>query len=418
MGLFDIFKRNKVQEQPVEERKINLGGLLYNSSSSFVGNKAMKLSAFYCGVQQISDAVGMLPKNIVKYTNRESVEVNHSLWKVLNLKPNEKDIPFQMWKSAIEHMIIKGNAFMLIERDANLNVVALRPVENDFVTTLPQPNGTIKYSVSGVGTVDAINMLDFAMHRDEMFRGVPLLRYAYNCLEGCANTETAANKFFKGGAGLSGILQAAATLTQEQKSQIRESWNQAFSGEGSNGIAVLPQGLSFSPVSVSPKDAMLIEAREFGVVEIARFLNISPIRLFDLKDVNYNSMESTDLNFVQNTCRPYCEVIRNEINLKLFKPSEVGKVGISFDYSDALQTNKESEINYYRGLLTNALATPNEIRKKLGFSSIPKEDGGDALICQISYGTLSDIYNGKYLKQNAQEQSTQQDNKVSGGKEE
>ena len=407
-----IFSRKKVEAAP-ETRSIKLGGLLYNQISNFTNSQAMKLSAVYCATNQISNAVAMLPINIVKYDSEQKRPIEHPLWKVLNISPDEKYNHFGVFKMAIESVILRGNAYFIIERDNKLDVKALHYIAADYVTPMLQQDGTVKYNVAGMSSlVEAQDMIHLWQHIDENFNGISTLRYAYNCLVSASNAESAADKFFKGGAGLNGILKAAATLTDEQKKQIRESWNQAFSNEG-NGIAVLPQGLDFQAVSVNPEDAQLLESREFSVTEIARFFNISPIKLFQLNEVSYSSMESTELYFLQDTIAPYVQMLVEEFNRKLFKPSDIGKIGVEFDYTSSLRTNRQAEAEYYRTMLTNGVMSINEIRGKLG---LPKIDdvSGNAHFMQISYGTAEDIASGKYLKQNSQDQNVKLDNKVSG----
>ena len=411
MGIFS--RKQKTPVQP-EERSINLGGLMFNSSSSYSESRAMKLSAFYCGVNQISNAVAMLPINIVKYDYDEKQPIQHSLWRILNLAPDQKFNHFGAFKAAVESVIITGNAYFLIERDERLNVKALHYINSDYVQPMPQTDGTIKYLVVGMKeAVPAENMIHLWMHVDEMFNGISLLRYAYNTLKGSTNAEETANSFYAGGAGLNGILKASSVLTNDQKKQIRESWQQAFQS-GGNGIAVLPQGLDYQPVSVSPEDAQLLESREFNVVEIARFLNISPIKLFQLDEVSYSSMESTQLYFLQDTITPYVQIFVEEFNRKLFKPSEVGKIGVMFDYTNAMQTNRKELAEYYRILLTNGIMSIDEIRGQMGLPKLGTK-AGESHFIQLSYASAEDIAEGKYIKNKGNE-GTQDPNqtKVAG----
>lgn len=405
MAIFDIFRKKNIQPTVQEERSTSLGGLLFNGLSSFKENKAMQLSAFFCGVNQISNAVASLKIKVVENDVRE---INNNASRILNLQPNDKWSKFNLYKAIIEHVIVNGAAYLYIQRDDKLNVKALVPIENKFVKPLKQVDGSIKYNVANYGVVDAVNMLDFAMWRDEQWNGVPLIKYAFTTLTSASDTETAANKYYKGGAGLNGVLKASATLTNEQKQQIRDSWNQAFSVNG-NGVAVIPAGLDYTPISSNAVESQLNSAREFNVIEIARFLNISPIKLFDLDNVNYSTLEATNIYFIQDTIRPYCEMICAELNLKLVKPSELGIITFVFDYTSALAANKQVEAEYYRTLVANGICTANEVREKLGFAPM---SGGDKLMFQISYGTLEDISEGKYIKQTAQEENTKTDNKV------
>jgi HK97 family phage portal protein len=404
MGLFS--RKNKEQQ---EERSVNLGALMFNSSSSFSESAAMKLSAFYCGVNQISNALALLPVNVVKYDFDEKQPIDHPLWKILNITPDGTNNHFNSFKAAVESVIIKGNGYFYIDRDSKLNVKAIRYINADFVTPMPQPNGTIKYIVQGFpAAVEGSDMIHLYTHCDEMHNGISLLKYAYQVLMGARNADETADKFYRSGAGLNGIIKAQATLTNEQKKQIRESWNQAFN-EGGNGVAVLPQGLDYQPVSVSPEDAQLLESREFNIQEIARFLNISPIKLFQLKEVSYNSLEATQLSFLYDTVAPYIQLFIEEFNRKLFKPSEVGKLGVMFDYTAAMQTNRKDLGEYYRMMLTNGIMSIDEIRGQMGLPKLNSE-GSDSHWVQLSYQTIENIASGKVLKSQDGNQEEQDPN--------
>lgn len=416
MGIFS--RKNQENNNVKEERSESIGALLFSQGGGFGNSTAMKLSAFYCGVNQISNAVAMLPIDVAKYDNDEKRPISHPLWKLLNLSPDGKYNHFNVFKMAIESVILTGNAYFYIERDDRLNVKALRYINSDFVTPIVTEGSKVKYIVTGMKeAVDAINMIHLWMHVDESFNGISLIKYAYSTLKGAYDAENSAAKFYRGGAGLNGILKANATLTNEQKKQIRESWNQAFSVDG-NGIAVLPAGLDYQSVQISPEDASLIDNREFNITEIARFLNISPIKLFQLKEVSYSSMESTQLYFLSDTIAPYCSMIEEEFNRKLVKPSEVGKIGVFFNFTSALSTNRQAEGEYYRMMLTNGIMTINEIRGRIGLPKI-EDKAGDTHFVQISYGTAEDIAEGKYIKQNSQSQEQDKtDNKVKTNSEE
>ena len=106
--------------------------------------------------------------------------------------------------------------------------------------------------------------------------------------------------------------------------------------------------------------------------------------------------------------------MEDEFNLKLFKPSEVGKKGVDFDYSVVVATDKKTEAEYYNSLLTNGILSINDIRSRLGYEPITDELGGNAHFIQISYGTVQNVVDGAYIKQTAQTQNQQIDNKLTG----
>ena len=391
-----------------EERGISLTGLGFNGIGSTIGREqSLRLSAVYAATNMISNSVALLPINIVEVDLDKKRKIKHPLYSVLNGKPDSKLTHFEFFKMMIESLILKGNAYAYIVRDEQLNVTQLRYIDKDYVQPMLQKDGTVKYIVSGIpAAVDAINMIDLAMHRDEMFCGLSIIKYACNALRSAADAEKHSENFFKSGANLSGVLKAQATLTKEQKEQIRDSWVNAFDSNGDRvSVAVLPAGLDYQPISISPEDSQLLDTRKFNVTEIARFFNISPIKLFDYSSTSYSTLEQVQLSYLSDTIMPYIQLIQDEFNLKLFKPSQVGSKQVDFDFSVILATDKDSEVKYYRELLVNGILSYNEVRAKLGFEPM---EGGDKHILQMSYASLDDILAGKLIKN----QSDNLDNKV------
>lgn len=413
MGIFDFFRRKPQMEVNTtpEERSLAVA-LGFNSSGSFATSQSMRLSAVYAATNMISNSVALLPMKIVTEEGGRKREIVHPLTRVLNLKPNNTYNHFNFFKMLIESVILKGNGYALIERDENLNVTALHYIDADWVTPMIQADGTVKYIVNGMSqAVDAINMIHLYQHLDNTYRGISTIKYADMTLNGTHAAEKHSENFFKSGAGLMGVLKSSAPMTNEQKRQAAESWRLSISNSQGGGVAILPQGLDFTPIAISPEDSQLLETRKYNVVEISRFFNISPVKLFDYSNVSYSTLEQTSLSYLQDTILPFTQLMEDEFNLKLFKPSEVGKVMVDFDYSVMVQTDKKTEAEYYTKLITNGILTINDVRAKLGFE--PSEEvGSDKHWLQISYATIENIASGAYIKQTSQTQGQEVDNKV------
>lgn len=405
MGLFSRKKENLVPVNK-EERASGLG-LLFNHS--YGNSMEMKLSAVYCATNQISNSVAMLGVNIIKDENGDKRRVPHQLSDILNLKVDGVHTHFMFFKQLIESVILKGNGYALIIRDDKLNVEKLIYLNPDFVTVIPSATGAPpKYLVAGYGTVEAINMIHLYMHCDSEGNGISLIKYAANTLKSSNAAERQAENYFQNGGSLNGILNAAQTLTKEQVKQIRESWQQAFSSDGS-GIAVLGQGLQYTPISVNPADQQLLESRQFGILEIARFFCIPPSKLMIWDDVSYNALEYSQLIYLTDTIQPYVQMIKDEFSTKLFKPSQVGKFFVDFDFTSLLVSDSASKVKYYTDLIKNGILTLNEARSSLGFEKLDTEVG-DVHWMQLSYASAEKIAAGEYTKQNAQAQTQNTDN--------
>lgn len=418
MGIFN-FRKKKPQVEVFDKEERSLAVALgFNSINGFANTQSMRLSAVYAATNMISNSCALLPIKVITEEGGRKKEIQHPLAKVLNLKPNGKYNHFNFMKLLIESVILKGNGYAYIVRDENLNVKSLELIDADFVTPMVQPDGTVKYIVNGLNqAVDSINMIHLYQHIDNTYRGISTIKYADMALRGAHAAENHSENFFKSGAGLMGVLKASAPLTNEQKRQTAESWRMSIANTMGGGVAILPQGLDFQAIAISPEDSQLLETRKYNVVEIARFFNISPIKLFDLTNVSYSSLEQTNLSYLQDTILPFTQLMEDEFNLKLFKPSEVGKVMVDFDYSVMVQTDKKTESEYYTKLLTNGVLTINDVRSKLGFEP-SAEEGADKHWIQISYATVENVASGAYIKQNSQDQGQKVDNKVKQDEEE
>lgn len=412
MGIFDRFKKKpEIQVNTPEERSLAVA-LGFNGTTSFVTTQSMRLSAVYAATNMISNSCALLPMKIVTTEGGRKREIEHPLAKVLNLRPSTKYNHFNFIKLLIEAAILKGNGYAYIERDENLNVRQLHLLDPDFVTPAIQADGSVKYLVSGMSqAIDAINMIHIYMHLDNTYRGISTIKYADMTLHGAHAAETHSENFFKSGAGLMGVLKSSAPMTNEQKRQAAESWRMSITNTQGGGVAILPQGLDFQAIAISPEDSQLLETRKYNVVEIARFFNISPVKLFDYSNVSYSTLEQTNLSYLQDTILPFTQLMEDEFNLKLFKPSEVGRIMVDFDYSVLVQTDKNTEAEYYTKLLTNGVLTINDVRSKLGFEP-SAEVGSDKHWIQISYATVENVASGAYIKQTDQTQGQKVDNKV------
>ena len=415
-NIFDrIFGRKVEMPQEQEERSLFGGlGLGYNSISSYSNSQAMKLSTAYACTNLLSNSVALLPIKIVSYESGRKTVIEHPLERVLNLSPNSKYNHFNFWKLLIESVILNGNGYAYIVRDEKLNVKALELIDPAYVTPMPQEDGTVKYLVAGMSAaVDSANMIHLYQHCDNMMNGISVIRYADMTLRSAFDTEVEANKFFKRGAGLLGILRANSPLSEAQKTQIASSWERSVSRTAAGGVAILPQGLEFQSISISPEDAQLLESRQYDVISICRYFGVSPLKVFDYSHMSYSSLEQVSLSYLQDSVLPYTQLIEDELNKKIFKPSETGKYFIDFDYTSLLQGDKKAEAEYYRTLLTNGILSPNEVREKLGYAPID-DDALNKQYLQLSYGTVDNIFAGVYVKQNPQDASGQvkTDNKV------
>lgn len=396
MGFFDLFKK----KEPQEERSYTpygLNSLVYNTNSSYRTDKSMLLSTVYRCVDVIGDSVAQLPLEPYKIDKdgykRKYLE--HPTYYLLNKEPNSQMSRFTFMKTLITSVLLNGNGYALIERDAKGDAVSLKLIPSELVTIskVDPLKNKIMYNVTGIKQlVEPVNMIHILNFSYDGITGISTLQHARNTLGLATDSEAHAEGFFKGGANLAGIIKVQSSLTPKQQLDIKESWQSTFSPMTGtpNGVAVLQGNMDFQPITVSPSDAQLLETRQFNVIDICRFFGVSPVKAFDLSKSSYSTVEATQLAFLTDTLSPLLEKIELEFERKLYKPSEKNSIDVRFDTSVLLRADKASLATYYQTLFNIGVVSPNEIRKQLDLEPL---ENGDKSFVQVNVMTLDNAVN-------------------------
>lgn len=380
-----LFRRKKKQE----ERSNAFDYLLYNSNGGYTSSRALQLSTVYRCVEVISDSIAQLPLEPYKIDS-DGYKIkftSHPSYRLLNAEPNPRMSKFTFIKTMVVSMLLKGNAYAYIERDNNGNAVALHYIPAESVTIIkPQTiKDNVAYSVTGFGNViEACNMIHLLNFTYDGITGISTIENARRTLGLATDAEGHCEGFFKGGANLAGVLKVQSTLTTKQKNDLKTSWQSAFNAQTGtpNGVAVLEGNMDFQPITVNPADAQLLETRAFNVVDICRFFGVSPVKAFDLSKSSYSTVEATELAFLTDTLSPLIEKIEEELERKLYKPSEKASIDVRFDTSALLRADKQSLANYYNTLFNIGVISINEIRRELDLPAL--ENGNNTFVqCNI-----------------------------------
>lgn len=384
------FGLNKKKNQPEQRGSIS-DYLTYNGSTGYTANKSMLLSTVYRCVEVISDSVAQLPLEPY-FIDKDGYKVkftNHPSYNLLNKEPNPRMSRFTFIKTLVVSTLLKGNGYAYIDRDGKGNAQALYFIPSDQVTIITPKSlkDNVKYSVKGIGNIEACNMIHILNFSYDGITGISTLQHAKNTLGLATDAEQHASGFFKGGANLAGILTVEGASTPAQRQKLKADWQTVFSSDtgNPNGIAVLEGNVKFEPVTVNPSDAQLLETREFNVIDICRFFGVSPVKAFDLSKSSYSTVEATELAFLTDTLAPLLEKIELEFERKLYKPSERDSIDIRFDTATLLRADKQSLASYYNTLFNIGVISPNEIRKQL---DLPYIEGGDNTFVQVNIQTL------------------------------
>lgn len=393
MGVLDkLFRRNPSTvepEQRSDEGSIFGIALNYNGYGTYKTSQSLALSTVYRCVEVISNGVASLPVKLYRVDSKGyKHEITDQLSYTLGKRPNKKMNAFTFYKLLVKDILMNGNAYALIMRDNQGNVIGLQYVPAGLVSPVDMVD-RIEYVVTGIkGRVRQEDILHFMNYTDNGVVGISVLTYARRTLGIADYGEQSAENFYKSGGCTTGFLKFEGPSSGKQRDEILSAWNQATGGVRNqpNGIAVLPANVNYTQLSVDPADAQLLESREFSVVEICRFFGVSPTKCFDLTHASYNNSEMAELAFLNDTLRPILTKIETELEIKLFKPED--SMDIKFDVNELLRTDKKSQGEYFTKMFNLGVLSPNDIRKELDMDEI---EGGDIHVAQVNLTSIKNL---------------------------
>ena len=183
-------------------------------------------------------------------------------------------------------------------------------------------------------------------------------------------------KFFANGAAPGGVLEHPGTIKDPQR--VRESWQSTFGGSGNaNKIAVLEEGMKYTPIGISPEQAQFLETRKFQINEIARIFRVPPHMVGDLEKSSFSNIEQQSLEFVKYTLDPWVIRWEQSIQRSLLNSEEKKKYFAKFNVEGLLRGDYQSRMNGYAIGRQNGWMSANDIRELENLDRIPAEDGGD-----------------------------------------
>ncbi len=286
---------------------------------------AMQMTAVYSCVRILAEAIAGLPLHLYRRKDDGGKEkaIDHPLHMLLHDEPNPEMSSFVFRETLMTHLLLWGNAYAQIIRNGKGEVLALYPLMPNRMTVDRDDKGQLYYEYQRSnedaptmkGTKVILKPTDVLHIPGLGFDGLvgySPIAMAKNAIGLAIATEEYGSKFFANGAAPSGVLEHPGVIKDPNK--VREAWQSQFGGSQNSGkIAVLEEGMRYTPISISPEQAQFLETRKYQLNEIARIFRVPPHMVGDLEKSSFSNIEQQSLEFVAYTLDPW--VIRWEQSL-------------------------------------------------------------------------------------------------------
>lgn len=417
MGLF----RRKARDKP-ENRTAGSNYTFFMGGSSSGKNvterSAMQMTAVYSCVRILAEAVAGLPLHFYRYKDDGSKEkaTDHTLYKLLHDEPNPEMSSFVFRETLMTHLLLWGNAYAQIIRNGKGEIIALYPLMPNKMQVDRDENGEIYYiyqrSNDEAKTIEGstvylrkTDVLHIPGLGFDGLVGYSPIAMAKNAIGLAIATEEYGAKFFANGAAPSGVLEHPGTI--KDPSRVREAWQSQFGGSGNSGkVAVLEEGMKYTPISISPEQAQFLETRKFQINEIARIFRVPPHMVGDLEKSSFSNIEQQSLEFVKYTLDPWVIRWEQSLSRSLLSNDEKNSYFFKFNVEGLLRGDYQSRMNGYAIARQNGWMSANDIRELENLDKISPEDGGDLYLINGAMLPLKEAgaYANKDKKEDANEE--------------
>ena len=363
---------------------------------------AMQMTAVYSCVRILAEAVAGLPLHLYRYKEDGGKEkaLDHPLYLLLHDEPNPEMSSFVFRETLMTHLLLWGNAYAQIIRNGRSEVMALYPLMPDRMAVDRDDKGQLYYEYTTSADDAPISKGSIVRLKPSDVLHIPGLGFdglvgyspiamAKNAIGLAIATEEYGSKFFANGAQPSGVLEHPGTIKDPQR--VRDSWMSQFGGSAnSNKIAVLEEGLKYTPISISPEQAQFLETRKFQINEIARIFRVPPHMVGDLEKSSFSNIEQQSLEFVKYTLEPWLVRWEQSIQRILFSADEKKRYFVRFNVEGLLRGDYASRMNGYAVGRQNGWMSANDIRELENLDRIPAEEGGDLYLINGNMTKLKD----------------------------
>lgn len=358
-------------------------GMRTDAGGRVTPSSAMRLSAVYSCVRVLAETFAVLPFRLYRKRTdgrrgHGELVTDHWLYRLLALRPNNWQTPFE-WREMMQgHLALRGNAFNQMVFNGAGEVTSLIPLHPDRVRAERFTNGDYRFRV---GQLDGTELV---LSRNQMWHirgmssdgvvGLNPIEVAAEVFGLGQAAQSYGARFFANDAKPGGWLEMVGKFADNvAKQTFAEGWRAAHSGANRGKTAILENGMKYHELTLNNSDAQFLESRKFSRSEIASLFRIPPHMIGDLEKATFSNIEQQSLDFVIGTMTPWAERWESSIESFLMLDGDAD-LEVEFDFSNLLRGDSAARALYYTKMFQLGALSPNDIRDREGEQPIT---GGD-----------------------------------------
>lgn len=340
---------------------------------------AIGVSAVFLGVRIWCNVLGTAPVKFyrqVASTGEETPLPSYRLARLLSTdglaNPWQTGALWRMW--TVAQQILWGLGLSEIKFGAN--GLELWPIEGDAITRIEQvASGKIRYHLSELGQAPRVLTQDQVLRVEgaSTHRLIPesILRRAREAVGAWLAQEQYRSAYFRNGAAPSAVFTHPGTLSDKALERLKSQLQARTGGAGNAHRAmIVEEGTTVDTFGTTAKDALLVDAWNATVIDVARFLEMPAFLLSATATLPYNSREAAMREWKDTSVGPRARLIEGAWKRDLLDDNVVAEHDLTaLTLGDALAQQQA-----HTGYVTAGVLSVNEVRTDLGR---PKLEGDE-----------------------------------------
>lgn len=307
-------------------------------------------------------------------------------------KPNRYQTRNKFIEQWIYSLLLHGNTYVLKQRDQRGVVVADYILDPQRVTVLVAPDGSVFYQISkdnlsGVAEDLVVPAREIIHDRiNTVYHPLigisPIHACGLAALQGLKIQQNS-EQFFANQSQPGGILMAPTPISPETAERLERAWNTNFSGPNAGRIAVVGDGMTYQPMSISARDAQLIDQLRLSSEMVCSCFHVPPYKVGVGPMPTYNNIQALNTEYYGQALQSLIENIESLLKEghELPNPFEV-----KFDLDALLRMDTATLTASVKDAIAGGFMTPNEGRKKFDLKPV---EGGDTPYLQQQQFSLA-----------------------------
>jgi HK97 family phage portal protein len=338
----------------------------------------------------ISGDIAKMPASIEKYDSSKGIWIPGDDWSLLR-QPNKYQTWIEFSQNWDYSQLFRGNTYVLKERDRLGEIVALYILDPSRCTALVSEDGGIYYELQedNLSGLDGRVIVPASEIIHDRYKtpwhpliGVsPLYANGVAATQGLAIADSS-TKFFENLSRPGGILTAPGSIPPDTAARIKEQWQTNYTGDNAGKVAVLGDGLVYSPLqSVSAADSQLLEQLKFSGEMVCAAFHVPPYKLGLGQMPTVGNTGILNQQYYEQALQYLVQKkeARLTVGLELRQPN----FRISIDESVLLRMDPAARYASQIERVKGGVLAPNEARREEGLP--PVEGGDDCLLQQQNF---------------------------------